>query len=315
MGLIEDELESDLSTLEETPVNSRVTRSGVQASAQSTTPSSASGMSHLLRLFSPLFNDGTTPQRIAQQTTQPPLSNQLAHQQPRPPTIPEGDQLDFSAEGLLDTSLLHTQPPSQPNHDEAAPPGSPSSQSSSSQTSKNTTPSLDSFGAAFGGHEAIRRLPQLEAMRQQWLQPQMERNFASIECSQFTRHMWSHAKDLQFEKRADLYAWCRENMEVDVLQKIPAISAMKSAGTKNCALCMYERVELFHGFHRQNMKNKKSSNSPNLLKSRNELYSSCSCKTRFLRLTAVGNGGADEAASRPKTARGGRARNREGISV
>ena len=43
--------------------------------------------------------------------------------------------------------------------------------------------------------------------------------------------------------------------------------------------------------------------SKNLINSKSELYGNCSCKTRFLRLKAVGNEGADETASRSKTAR------------
>jgi len=59
---------------------------------------------------------------------------------------------------------------------------------------------------------------------------------------------------------------------------------------------MQERVELFYA-----MRMKKSPNN-NLMNSRTELYGKCTCKTRFLWLRAVGNEGADEAASRPKTA-------------
>lgn len=66
------------------------------------------------------------------------------------------------------------------------------------------------------------------------------------------------------------------------------INNMKTAGTKNCQLCMKERVELFHAFS-------KRSQTCKLMNSKNELYGQCSCKTRFLRLQAVGNEGTDEA--------------------
>ena len=44
----------------------------------------------------------------------------------------------------------------------------------------------------------------------------------------------------------------------------------------------------FHAFS-------KRSQTCKLMNSKNELYGQCSCKTRFLRLQAVGNEGTDEA--------------------
>ena len=76
--------------------------------------------------------------------------------------------------------------------------------------------------------------------------------------------------------------------KVEVLHKGSKINNMKTAGTKNCQLCMKERVELFHAFS-------KRSQTCKLMNSKNELYGQCSCKTRFLRLQAVGNEGTDEA--------------------
>jgi len=56
---------------------------------------------------------------------------------------------------------------------------------------------------------------------------------------------------------------------------------------------MQERVELFYA-----MRKERSPNN-NLMNSRTELYGKWKCKTQFLWLKAVGNDGADEAASRP----------------
>ena len=50
-------------------------------------------------------------------------------------------------------------------------------------------------------------------------------------------------------------------------------------------------MELFHEF------SKKRSPTGNLMNSKTEMYGQCTCKTRFLRLQAVGNAGADEATS------------------
>ena len=96
--------------------------------------------------------------------------------------------------------------------------------------------------------EALDELPTLEAMRKQWLQPQLDLQMEEIDCSLFSRHMWSHAKHLDFDHKKDLYAWCCENMEVEVVHQVPVIAAMKTAGTKNCSLCMAEHIDLFNGF-------------------------------------------------------------------
>ena len=102
------------------------------------------------------------------------------------------------------------------------------------------------------------------------------------------------ATTLEFEHKKDIYVWCRENMEVEVIRSIPVVSAMKTAGTKNCRLCMAEQIDLFCGFEKQK---KKTSKTHNLLNSRKKIYSACSCKMWFLRLWAIGNEGTDETTS------------------
>ena len=108
--------------------------------------------------------------------------------------------------------------------------------------------------------------------------------------SNFTKHMWTHAKEQDFETKGDLHQWVRNNMEVSIQWKMSPISHMKTAATKQCRLCMKERVMLFNEYGR-----KAKPNSPRLLNSKDELHGACNCWTRFLRLYAVGNhGGADE---------------------
>ena len=86
-------------------------------------------------------------------------------------------------------------------------------------------------------------------------------------------------------------------MEVEVIHKVSLIVAMEPTGTKYCSLCTTERIDLFNGFQKQNSK---SSKTHNLLNARKEIYSTCNCRTRFLRLWAVGNEGTDEAKRQPK---------------
>ena len=103
---------------------------------------------------------------------------------------------------------------------------------------------------------------------------------------------------MEFSSKKELYKHLRENVvKIEVVHQTSAVNHLKSAGTKNCKLCMQERINLFHAFSK-----KKNDDDPGIMNSRTELYSKCSCKTRFARLCAVENKGADETASQPKTA-------------
>ena len=63
---------------------------------------------------------------------------------------------------------------------------------------------------------------------------------------------------------------------------------MKTEGSKNCNLCMQERINLFYDLGDKER-------CKTLINSKSELFGVCSCKMRFLRLCAIGNAGADEA--------------------
>jgi len=147
----------------------------------------------------------------------------------------------------------------------------------------------DAFAAAFGGHAALHDLAELERARTELLRPHLESEYDKVQCSNLSRHMWSHAKNMNFETKGEMYQWIMRNWRIEVVHKSSIISNMKTASTKNCSLCMEERVQLFKAMQER----KKLTH--NLMNSRSELYGTCSCKTRFLRLKAVGNEGADEA--------------------
>ena len=131
-------------------------------------------------------------------------------------------------------------------------------------------------------------IEQLKRDRATILQPLLNFDYAKLEVSTITRHMWAHCQNMPFETKSEMYEWVRNNWEVDIIQKMPVTSALKTAGTRHCTLCMKERVQIFYAMHE-----KKSSH--NLMNSRAELYGKCTCKMQFLRLSAVGNAGADEA--------------------
>ncbi len=48
-------------------------------------------------------------------------------------------------------------------------------------------------------------VPELEWLLNAIVQPQLGKDFEGIDCLNFTRHMWPHAKDLNFNKKKDLY--------------------------------------------------------------------------------------------------------------
>ena len=68
--------------------------------------------------------------------------------------------------------------------------------------------------------------------------PLLEQIYKGVETSQLSRHMWSHAKKKDFATKAELYDWVRRNWVVSVVHASDEISHMKTAGTKNCSLCM-----------------------------------------------------------------------------
>ena len=217
-----------------------------------------------------------------------------------PPVIYEDSQPDGSP-------VSSTRPTNLTNHPQfkATDQPSPTSSLSGSKSRNDSQPSQNSiaspshstsreFREAFGIEEhEIEEINQLEETARRvetYLRPMLEPEYAKVtKVSQLSRHMWSHAKHIEFASRKDLYEWIRRHWEIEVLDKTSQINHMKTAGTKNCQLCMKERVLLFHAF------SKRESQTCKLMNSKTELYGQCSCKTRFLRLQAVGNEGTDEA--------------------
>ena len=61
--------------------------------------------------------------------------------------------------------------------------------------------------------------------------------------------------------------------KIEILHKGSVTSQLKSAGSKNCSLCMAEKVNIFYKM------NKKGGKSNKLMKKRLEIYGSCTCKT------------------------------------
>ncbi len=68
--------------------------------------------------------------------------------------------------------------------------------------------------SAFWKHASMEGIPELEWRLNAIVSSQLERDMKSINCSNFTCHMWLHTKHLDIDKKKDLYAWCHKNMEV-----------------------------------------------------------------------------------------------------
>ena len=276
------------------PMRSIMTRSRSRALASepqpppTTQPTPATGMEHLQAFISLYENN---PFDSASQPINP------------PPVIYEDRQLE-AEDSSLGSSVSSTHPANltnNPRYQLTNQPTSPLSSLSgsegrggSSQSSPRSNDSMNTFDRQFRGafgmeeHE-INQLEDSARRVETYLRPMLEPEYAKItSVSNLSKHMWSHAKNMEFAKPGELYSWIRSNWKVEVLHKGSKINNMKTAGTKNCQLCMKERVELFHAFS-------KRSQTCKLMNSKNELYGQCSCKTRFLRLQAVGNEGTDEA--------------------
>ena len=106
----------------------------------------------------------------------------------------------------------------------------------------------ESTGAAFarafgGGGEALAQLPDLEEDRINVLRPMLEKEYALVPCTAITRHMWAHAEHMNFKTKYEMYAWIRSQWEVTIVSKSNVISNMKTANTRNCTLCMQERIK------------------------------------------------------------------------
>jgi len=241
-----------------------------QTPATAASQSSITGMSYLLSLFSQ-SRDRTTP----------------AHPRQSQPTIPEDEAFAGGDSSPNQPNRLTNNPDYTLSDQESI--AESKSSDEGSQASDNT--SLDPFGRAFGGREALGELSELERTRTSILSPILEKAYQGIQVSNLSRHMWAHVQNKTWASNDELFAWIREHWTIDIVHKGNMISHMKSAGTKSCSLCMQERVHLWFAFHKQRSQKLK------LMNSRTELYSRCSCKSRFVRLEAVGQGGADEATS------------------
>ena len=84
--------------------------------------------------------------------------------------------------------------------------------------------------------------------------------------------------------------WCQTKLKVEMIHKGSAILMMQTVDSKNCNLCMQEKINLFYDLG-------DSERCKALINNKSELFGVCTCKTRFLRLCAVGNAGADEVTS------------------
>jgi hypothetical protein len=286
--------------------NRRSTRSSTRSASSQQTPSTnpfaSSGMDYLISLFSQFSGNLNNTQTSTTPNGQPTiyedqaltanasdLSDAQSSTQPRNlstnPQFQLSDQ-ESTTQSEASFEMPREKPPS-PTVESYDAPEVAYLSDDDSHSHNNTSP--DEFARAFPGRPAVDEFSELHRVRSNILTPMLTEAYQGIECSTLSRHMWSHCKNMSFDDKNEMYTWIRSNWHVEIVYRGSVITNMKSAGTKNCNLCMQERIKLFYAFH------KKKTPNNNLMNSRTEMYGKCTCKTRFLRLVAVGNGGADEA--------------------
>ena len=91
-----------------------------------------------------------------------------------------------------------------------------------------------------------------------------------------------------FKSKKKMYAWIRSNWEVSIVSKSNVLTNMKTAGTRNCTLCMQKGVHFFCSFHEKNpinqLMNARMGSTQNVHVRRGS----------YIRVFAVGPGGADQ---------------------
>ena len=107
---------------------------------------------------------------------------------------------------------------------------------------------------------------------------------AKTSCTALTRYIWDKVEKQKFETTGEMYIWVRNNLEVTIVHQGSVSSRMKTAGSKNCSLCMAERMTIYYDSNHKER-------SKYLMNKKSELYGRCSCTTRFHRLTTEREGG------------------------
>ena len=169
------------------------------------------------------------------------------------------------------------------------PPSPGNSVNSASTRQSSTNLFRQEFGTPAGHPTTQEAIQHLVQARTQLYRPILDSELKAVHCSSLSRHLWSHCQDMDFSCKEEVSAWCRKTLKLEIISSGSAISLMKSAGTKSCKLCMSERIALFRHF------SKKKTKEGNLMNSRKEMHSKCTCETRFIRLRSVENESADEA--------------------
>ena len=134
----------------------------------------------------------------------------------------------------------------------ADPPLSPMGSVNSASTGLSTVdPFRQEFGTPAGNPRAA--IEHLVQARSQLYRPMLDKEIRAIPCSTLSRHLWAHCQDIDFSCKEDVSAWCRKNIQLELLSTGSALSYMKSAGTRGCRLCMKERIALFHHFGKKKL--------------------------------------------------------------
>jgi hypothetical protein len=135
-----------------------------------------------------------------------------------PPTINEEEPADDSSV-LSDDASTNTPTPAEP-----PPPEDPTGHESDAVAS--------TFSQAFNSSMTRQEILQARKGYAIDYREGLDHALSSVgKTSNFTKHMWTHAKEQTFETKGELHQWVRNNMEVSIAWKMNPISHMKTAAT------------------------------------------------------------------------------------
>ncbi len=94
-------------------------------------------------------------------------------------------------------------------------------------------------------------------------------------CSALACHLFAHVKNIKFDTKAEVAAWCWSNIQIEIMWHSNMINLMKTGSTKACWLCTAERMIIGQNFYNAHQRTK-------IINLKSKIRGICNCKTRFL---------------------------------
>ncbi len=156
-------------------------------------------------------------------------------------------------------------------------------------TSNEQPPNTTAFGRAFGNADELFCAPTDNPQSRPPLPIPERLKYATQ--STLAKHLFNHAienKDDVVRGRGQAADWWRKHVKIQVIWSGATISLLKSARTRSCRICAWERLFLIRDFHSIKTRAK-------IINVRDEASGQCTCETRFYRFCTGREGGSEEA--------------------